>query len=77
MVATVCRGGGILAGGVLFDLFRWGSGETATAYGLVFTLAGGVLFASLGVLNQMAQAETSTYPAAKREGELILSSSLD
>lgn len=72
VVATLCRGGGVFAGTVLFDLFDFGLQDVAMSYGLVFLVEALLLVAAFIVLNQMTMPERMPV-----EQELVLNASLD
>jgi BCD family chlorophyll transporter-like MFS transporter len=78
VVATLCRGGGVFAGALLYDFLRASTGEVATAFGLVFALEAALLVLSLPLLaNIQDEARPAPCPAEKSEGELVLGASLD
>jgi BCD family chlorophyll transporter-like MFS transporter len=76
VVVTLCRGGGILLGAVFYDLLNLLLDVPATAFGIVFALEAALLVMALGVLNQI-QASESPITDPAREGEWVLSSSMD
>jgi BCD family chlorophyll transporter-like MFS transporter len=76
VVVTLCRGGGILLGAVFYDLLNLLLDVPATAFGIVFALEAVLLVMALGVLNQI-QASESPITDPAREGEWVLSSSMD
>lgn len=75
VVSTVCRGAGVLAGAVLFDLLASVLDAPASAYAVVFLVEAVLLVISVPFLNQVAVSVNPVAPAY--EGELILSSSMD
>ncbi|HLA45091.1 MAG TPA: BCD family MFS transporter, partial [Aggregatilineales bacterium] len=77
VIVTLSRGGGILMGAVLFDVFEFTLGDTAGAYGMVFALEALILIAALVVVNQLEATAAVKSVKNDADGELILASSMD
>jgi BCD family chlorophyll transporter-like MFS transporter len=76
VVSTVCRGAGVLLGAVLFDLLASQTSEVGNAFAIIFALEALLLVVALPILNKVTIPDTPL-SLPTREGELVLSSSMD
>ncbi|MFP4323498.1 MAG: BCD family MFS transporter [Anaerolineales bacterium] len=78
VIATLCRGSGVLLGAVLYDVMDTILAAETAAYGSIFMIEVVLLLAAIPFLNQIGQTEkTGVTTTPRQEQELVMSSTLD
>ncbi len=75
LMVTLCRGGGILAGTILFDVFNTLFSDSAAAYGIIFAIEAVLLVLSLAALPQIEDRKPAVQETLK--SDFILSAVAD